>query len=180
MIERQHRQPHRRIPAKPHQRDRDEEQDAARHERAKPAVRSQARGGDGRLQPGRHRHNGSNQPVATLRNRLEEVWRFGVIAESLAQFGDGPGQRGLAHHSRAPEVIEQPFFGHDFTRVGRQVGEQIHDLCPHLDDPTGARQPALVRLHQPVADTELAPHGLAQYAPFPGWRLSDCGDSTER
>ena len=127
-----------------------------------------------------HRHNRSNQPVATLRNRLEQVWRFGVIAESLAQFGDGPGQRGLAHHSRAPEVIEQPFFGHDFTRVGRQVGEQIHDLCPHLDDPTGARQAALVRLHQPVAHTELAAHGLAQYAPFPGWRLSDCRDSTER
>ena len=106
------------------------------------------------------------------------MWRFGVIAECLAQFGDGPSQRGLTHDSRAPDVIEQLLFGHDFTRAGRQVREQIHDLCPHLDDPTGARQAALVRLHQPVAHTELAAHGLTQYAPFPGGRPSDCRDSS--
>ena len=87
------------------------------HERGQASVRSQPAGRDGALGRGRHRHNQSNQPIATLWNRFKEVWRFGVVAKRLAQFGDGPGQRRFAHRSGAPEVVEQPFL--DTTSPGR-------------------------------------------------------------
>jgi hypothetical protein len=111
-----------------------------------------------------------NQPVPSLRDRLDELWTPLVVVERTTQVGNRPGQRGLRNESALPHGVDDLVSRDDAAADGRQEDQQIHHLRFEMPDRASVADEVERRLHQPTADVDLsrrrgpnlfpAPHGL--------------------
>jgi len=98
-------------------------------------------------------HRG-DQPVATLRDGLDEA-RFGrAIAETAAEFGDAARQRIVGDDGRAPDLLAEVFPGHDLTRVPGQADQHLHRSRRQPNVASIADQAVLVRADLPLQQLE--------------------------
>ena len=63
----------------------------------------------------------------------EDDWGI-VVAQGLAQFGDGGGERALHHGDAGPGRFQQLFFGHHLSGVEEQLTEDFEGLGFQLDE----------------------------------------------
>ena len=83
----------------------------------------------------RDRRNGSDDPVAALRNGLDEAWMFCVITEREADLLDAVIEPLLEVDERSgpPGPLEQLLPGDQVAGVCRQPGEDLERLRRQLD-----------------------------------------------
>jgi len=82
-------------------------------------VRAQARG------PRSGNGHGSDEPIASARNRFDIARRLGVIVERRAECVDGECQARLADSHGRPNRVEQLVLGHELTGVLDKVAQDI-------------------------------------------------------
>ena len=83
-----------------------------------------------RLDPGHRR----DEAVPATRDRLDELRRPGIVAQRLAQLGDGLGQRVVGDVGAGPQRVEQLLFRDQRTRVVEQMQQEVEELRRQLDD----------------------------------------------
>ena len=81
--------------------------------------------------------NTSNQPIAALRDRLDEACLFDIVTEDPTQFRDGTRQHVVADEGVGPDSPHQAFLGHDLTGVRSKAHEHLHDLGFQANDAGG-------------------------------------------
>ena len=87
--------------------------------------------------------NTSNQPIAALRDRLDEARLLGIVTEEATQFRDAARQYVVADEGVGPDGPHQAFLGHDLTGVRSKAHEHLHDLGFQANDAGGARSTLL-------------------------------------
>src|SRR5207253_9091635 len=69
-----------------------------------------------------------DEAIAPRRNRLDVPRRIGVIAEGLAQLGDGSGERVLGDRNSGPDLAEQLLLRHGTFATLDQENQDLQRL----------------------------------------------------
>jgi hypothetical protein len=105
------------------------------------------------------RFHGSYESVPTLRQRLNEPWVLGVVAQGFANSIDGFVESSVevADRVRGPKPLLEFFPGHHFARALDQCGQSLKGLLLQPDLQTPFAQLARTWIHFEVLKANWLP-----------------------
>src|SRR5215831_4628490 len=119
------------------------------------------------------------EPIASFRDRLDDVWIAGVVVKGPAQLSDAAFQYVLSDDDVRPYGLKQLLLGQRFARVLGQAQQDFHYLGFEANGPAFARHAVEGRIDDPAPHFEALLHFAAFAAAHsdPGLTRFGCRES---
>ena len=102
-----------------------------------------------------------DQPIAALRDCLDEARLPGIIAEGSSQFRDGARQHVVADERVGPHRTDQALLGDDLVAVLGQAPQDVHHLGLEAHRAGGSPHAVERRFDEELANSEVVWQGSA-------------------